>query len=323
MENYNFVFTFKVSGEQKEILSELLAGKGKVVFLKDISPENRSSVLSNANILIAWNPLRELKNIDKENLKGIRFVQLLSAGFDHIDINQFSPDCIIASNNGAYSEPMAEHIVGMILSLYKNFLTKHNMMAGGEFDQLSENRMLKNAVCGIIGFGGIGKAAAKLLRPFGVKIYAVNTSGKTEEETDFTGTLNELDYVLSNSDIIVLSIPLKERTKNLIGKRELELMKPDGIIINVARGSIINERDLYFHLKNNGSFKAGIDAWWSEPFAKGSFELNYPFFGLPNLLGSPHNSAVVPGALFYGAERAVSNVLNFIDRKKVFGIIEK
>jgi glycerate dehydrogenase len=313
MKSHHFVVSFRASDEQKDCISRLLNNKGLVTFLKEIQEGDRSSVLMSADILIAWNPSKELKNINKEKLRGIQFVQLLSAGDDHIDPELFSRNCLIASNKGAYAQPMAEHILGMILALYKHLLVQHQKMAKGEFNQLSENRSLKNEICGIIGFGGIGKAAAKLLKPFGTEIFALNTSGKTDEEVSFIGTLNDLDYVLSKSDIIVISLPLNNLTNGLIGKRELELIKPNGTIINVARGAIIKEKDLFNHLKNNKDFFAGIDAWWSEPFSQGSFKLNYPFFKLPNFLGSPHNSAVVPGSLLSGTELAIKNVLRFIN----------
>ncbi len=323
MSDYRFVITFKVSNDQRDSILKLLGNKGEVIFLKEIAEPNRDLIIASADILLAWNPVKELRNFSKEKLNGIKFVQLLSAGYDHIDAEQFSKQCLIACNKGAYAEPMAEHILGMILALYKNMLVRHKEIAEGKFDQLTENRTLKNKTCGIIGFGGIGKAVTNLLKPFGNEIYAINTSGKTDRDVFFIGTMNDLDYVLKKSDIVVISIPLNQRTKNLISKRELELMRPDGIIINVARGAIINEEDLFNHLKNNKDFLAGIDAWWSEPFGKGSFELNYPFFELPNFLGSPHNSAVVPGSLLLGAVLAAKNVLNFINEEKIFGLIKK
>ncbi len=323
MNNINSVISFRVTDVQKNLFVNSLGSFGKVTFLKNIPEEKKAHVLSSADVLLAWYPPDELKNIDRKNLQGIKLVQLLSAGYDQLDFEQFSSDCQIACNRGAYAEPMAEYILAMILALSKNLLLKHKRMVNGEFDQLSENRILKNKVCGIIGFGSIGKTSAKLLKDFGTKIYAINSSGKTGDEIDFIGTLNELDFVLKNSDIVVISIPLKKETKNLIGKRELELMKPDGMIINVARGSIINEKDLYYHLKNNQEFLAGIDAWWNEPFISGKFKLRYPFFDLPNLLGSPHNSAIAPGSLLKGAELAIKNVLRFVNGKEVRGIVIK
>ena len=310
------VITFKANEEQKKLINSIFKDTAQIEFLRDHDGEEFDSVLKNSDILFAWNPPRELRNIKKDSLKNIEFVQLLSAGFDHIDFNQFTDNCKIASNKGAYAEPMAEHIIAMILFVYKNLLENHKKLAAGEFNQNGVNRFLKKSTCGILGYGGIGKETAKLLKAFGTKILAVNTSGTTNDEVDFVGTLKELKYVLSNSDIIVISLPLNKATYGLINKSKLEIMKSDAFLINVARGEIIVEKDLYQHLKFNPDFYAGIDAWWVEPFTAGEFRINYPFFDLPNFLGSPHNSAIVPGILLSGIKKASANIFNFLNGKK-------
>ncbi len=116
------------------------------------------------------------------------------------------------------------------------------------------HRTLRGKICGIIGFGSIGKATADLLKGFGVKIYGINSSGKTEEKIDFIGTLTDLNYVLKESDILIISIPLNEITRGLIGKKEFDLMKDDAVFINVARGAIVQEEALYEHLKTPSGF---------------------------------------------------------------------
>lgn len=318
------VITYRAEDEEKELYKNSLSPKADVIFLKDIIKENRKEILKDAEIMISWNPSRELAIPGQDtapNLENLKFVQLLSAGYDHLDFNLFPQNCIIANNSGAYAEPMAEHTLAMILALSKNLLPKHQKMTDGFFDQLTLNKRLKSAKCSIIGFGGIGKAVANLLKAFNVEIYAINTSGKTEENVKYIGTLKDIDYVLSVSDIVVLSIPLNDTTKELIGKRELELMKKDAMIINVARGAIINQEDLFNHLKTHPEFQAGIDAWWSEPFRDGKFKLDLPFLELPNVIGSPHNSALVPGGLFEGAKRVTENTLRYINREKITGVI--
>ena len=229
------VITFKVDEEQKNLINSIFQDIAKTEFLRDSGKEESDRVLKDADILLAWNPHRELKHIKKDSLHNIEFVQLLSAGFDHIDFNRFPADCKIASNKGAYAEPMAEHILAMILAIYKNLFENHKKLSSGEFNQRGVNRSLKDQTCGILGYGGIGKAAADLLKTFGTKIYAINTSGKTDDEVDFIGTLNDLKYVFTNSDIVVISLPLTKETDGLIDKTKLELMKPNAVLINVAR----------------------------------------------------------------------------------------
>ncbi len=317
----NIIVTFRVEAEQKKLINSLINNKAKVFYLKDYDETKYQEVLKDADLMLAWNPIRELKSHKIDSLANLKFVQLLSAGYDHVDLNMFPSGCKLASNKGAYAEPMAEHILAMVLSLAKKLYLNHKKLENGEFNQRGINISIKNSTFAILGYGGIGKASARLIKPFGSKIFAINSSGRTDDKVDFIGTLKDLDYVLRNSDIIIISLPLIKETKNLISKKELEIMKPDAIIINVARGDIINEKALYEHLKNNHDFYAGIDAWWTEPFTEGEFKLNYPFFELPNILGSPHNSALVPNSLLEGLKRAVENILLYLNEEKAKHIV--
>jgi phosphoglycerate dehydrogenase-like enzyme len=105
---------------------------------------------------------------------------------------------------------------------------------------------LDGAVCAILGFGGIGSATARLMRPFGARIHALNTSGRTTEDVEFTGTLADLDQVLTAADVLVVSLPLTKDTRGIV--RAHLLRKPAAIIVNVARGAVIDEQPLYEHL---------------------------------------------------------------------------
>jgi phosphoglycerate dehydrogenase-like enzyme len=122
---------------------------------------------------------------------------------------------------------------------------------------------------------------------------------------------------------VVISLPLTKATRGLIGSRELDRMKPDAILINAARGDIIDEHALYVHLSSHPGFSAGIDAWWIEPFTAGEFRTNYPFLALPNVLGSPHNSTMVPGMNKEGLRRAVENVNRFLTGGPVRGVVRR
>jgi glycerate dehydrogenase len=100
-------------------------------------------------------------------------------------------------------------------------------------------------------------------------------------------------------------------------------MKSTAILVNVARGAIIDEGALYDHLRTNPQFCAGIDAWWQEPFGDGSFATNHPFFELPNVIGSPHNSALVPGTLYRAARQAAANARRFLLGEPVAGVARR
>jgi glycerate dehydrogenase len=248
---------------------------------------------------------------------------LLTAGVDQLPFRDLPPGLMIASNAGAYAEPMAEHVVAMILAVGKNLFDRQVKLRNGTFDQTNVNRMLRGSTCAILGFGGIGKAVARLLRCFDVKIYALNTTGRTDEPVDFIGTLQDLEHVLRLADIVIVTIPLTKSTRKLIGKEQLGWMKNDAVLVNVARADIIDEAALYQKLKENRHFTAAIDAWWIEPLHYGKFSTNYPFLELPNVLGSPHNSGLVSYSFEKGTMHAVENVKRFLNHEPVLGVVRR
>ena len=296
----------------------------ELTFLSDVPDAKRAQVLAEADVMLTWNIVKELKPEEFPLLATLRLLQLVTAGADHLPFRLLPAGPVIASNVGAYAPPMAEHVAAMTLSLAKRLVVNHlKMKEKGEFDQSTKNRMVRGLVCGIVGFGGIGKAVAQIMRALGLKIWALNTSGKTDEPVDFIGPTADLDHLLANADVVVLSLPLTTATRELIGKRELSLMKPEAILVNVARGAVIDPQALYEHLKNNPGFSAAIDTWWVDPATHGKFLYDYPFFDLPNFLGSPHNSPVVPGVMKAATRQAAENVLRFLAGEGARGMLRR
>jgi glycerate dehydrogenase len=304
----------------KDRMVELFGDAASVTMVGDLADQNRAEVIRSADVLFVWNWAREVRRGEGSQSKA-RLVQLISAGADRLPFDQLPAGAVMASNVGAYAEPMAEHVVAMTLALLKRLPQNHAKLAAGEWDQFAFSRALRGAVCGILGFGGIGKATGRLMRALGARIHAINTSGRTDEPVEFIGTLDDLDAVLSASDVVVVTLPLTRRTHGLIGGRELGLMKPNAILINVARGDIVDEEALFEHLRTHPDFSAGVDAWWVEPFGSGEFRVDHPFFDLPNVLGSPHNSALVPGILEEAAGRAAENILRFLRGEPITGVV--
>ncbi|MEN6511108.1 MAG: 2-hydroxyacid dehydrogenase [Chloroherpetonaceae bacterium] len=316
--------TYKATAEEKEFLTKFFAGKANIDYLQEYPDKERGILFQSADILLSWNPKSEGLNSPNISYKNVKFIQLLSAGYDHIDLSLLPANIKVAANQGAYSEPMAEHILAMLLSCAKRLNKYQNLMSQGIFKQLESFTLpIKGSTIGILGFGGIGKATARLLKPFNAKIIAINSTGKTDEDIEAIYTLDYLDEFLEQVDFLIITIPLNEQTNGLIGKRELELMKPNAVLVNVARGAIIKEKDLYEHLKANPEFYAAIDAWWIEPFGQGEFRLNYPFLDLPNVVGSPHNSSMVPNALIDGLQHACENIMRYIENEEPIGLINK
>jgi phosphoglycerate dehydrogenase-like enzyme len=213
----------------------------------------------------------------------------------------------VATNGGGYAESMAEHALAMALAAAKRLVLEHENLKRGQFNQFARNRMLAGRVCGIFGFGGIGAATARLMHGIGMKVHAINRHGRTDQRVDWIGTPERLNELLDAADVLLISAPLTRATNGLIGVAELRRMKGDAILVNLARGEIVQERPLYDHLVTHPNFTACIDAWWVEPVRHGEFRIDQPFLDLPNVIASPHNSAQGDGAHDISLRRAVEN----------------
>jgi phosphoglycerate dehydrogenase-like enzyme len=315
--------SYPADEEFARINSEVLAGDAKVVRTYELDDAQRTRTLRSAEALLAWELPKEIPAGALREAGRLRFVQLLSAGVDKVDFSALPDRLTVASNAGAYAGAMSEHVLAMTLSLAKRLPQRHAALAAGRFDKWAPSLVLDGAICAILGFGGIGAATARLMRAFGARIYAVNRSGRTSEPAEFAGTLADLDRVLAAADVLVVSLPLTLATRGLLGGRELALMKPAAILVNVARGAIISQSALYEHLRTHPQFSAGIDTWWDEPAAGAPFRTDYPFLELPNVLGSPHNSSIVPCTMQSAARVAAENVRRYLRGEAVTGVVRR
>ena len=320
--------SYPVDDEFTRINMGVLGGSARVVFLHGRPEDEVRETMRQADVLIGWHLSEELPAGTWQDVPRLRFVQLLSAGADAVNFAAIPERLTLASNVGAYAKPMAEYVMAVTLALARRLPQRHADLARGEFKMWERVLTLDGAVCGILGFGGIGQATAGLMRAFGARIHAVNTSGRTSEPVEFIGTLADLDQVLAAAVALVMALPLTNVTRGLIGARELGLMKPTAILVNEGRAAIVDERALYEHLRDQPEFCAGIDTWWHEPGAGGpgsgsGFSPGYPFFDLPNVIGSPHNSGVTDGALQFGAGQAAENVLRFLRGEAVIGVTHR
>lgn len=315
--------SYPVDEEFRAINAGILGGLARLAFVHGSPEAELRAVIAEADVLLGWHLAEELPPGVLLDSPRLRFIQLLSAGADGVDYTSVPERLVLAGNVGAYAAPMAEHVMAMALAFAKRLPQRHAALARGEFRMWDPLLTLDGAVCGILGFGGIGKATARLMRAFGARIHAVNTSGHASEPAEFLGTLADTGRVLSAADVLVLSLPLTKATRGLIGARELALMKPAAILVNVSRAAIVDERALYEHVRDNPEFCAGIDTWWQEPGPGSGFTTRYPFFELPNVIGSPHNSGVVAGALQAGAGHAARNVQRFLTGGPVAGVVRR
>ena len=316
------VVTFDPDPEMRDVIGARLDGVAKVTYLSE-TEGRRGEALASADALLAWVLGAELGPDELAQLGSGSLIQLMSAGVDRVPFEQIPDGVAVASNAGAYAEPMAEHVLALALALAKRLPQEHAALARGVFDQETPTRSIRGSLVGILGFGGIGQASARLFQALGARVHAIARSGRTDAAVERIGTMEDLDALLGEADIVVVSLPLTRATDGLIARRELSLMKPDAILVNVARAAIIDEDALYEHLESNPSFSAGIDAWWQEPRGQGAFATRRPFLELPNVIGSPHNSAMVAGSLTESAARASDNVARHLRGEPVRNLVDR
>jgi phosphoglycerate dehydrogenase-like enzyme len=322
MNNITILATTPLSENYRSRLCSL---SSSIQIIESVREEDHLSeeIASHVNILL----LSKGKWLDKSRVKSmpnLRLVQTMSAGVDSIDFNGIPEQVIVCGNVGAYSEQIAEHAFGMIICLARNLVVRNEQLRKGIFDHSVDGIFLSGKTIGIIGTGGIGQSVAKLAKAFGMKTMGINSSGKSAAFFDHVSSMDGLNQLLSHSDVVVIAIPLTIKTINLINESNLALTKPRCILINVARGPIINEKALYDHLRANPGFKAGLDVWWRYPSSsKEPFSQHFPFFDLPNFLGSPHNSGDIPESEELALNNAIKNIERFIRREPLKGIAKR
>ena len=307
----------KVPDDMKEVARKMAESIGmQAIFEED------GNDWSDVEALLSFIPKLRTMNSYISKLPKLKLIQTLSAGVDLLDFNQIPDNITVCSNAGAFALPVAEHAVSMAMALSKNLLSNHMKMKNGVFDQRSPSIKLEGKMAGVLGYGGIGREIGRLCRGIGMELQVISRK-PVSENVSFSGNLDSLDRVLQSSDFVFISLPLNRYTKNLITSDKLKKMKKDAILVNVARAAIINEQDLYNHLRENPEFKAGIDVWWQEPITTGEYEMKYPFLDLPNVIGSPHNSGIVPDIDISAFMSALKNVELWMKTGKPHNVVRR
>lgn len=200
----------------------------------------------------------------------LKLVQLLSAGYDRVDIEAArSAGRPVCNNGGANAISVAEHAMMLMLTVARRVIWQHDNVSGGRWRGNGPSpRMyeLAGKTLGIIGLGNIGKKVAKRAQAFGMNVHYFDIVRLSEDREDQLNVrFRLLREILAECDVISLNLPLNESSQHMIGKAELELMKPTAILVNTARGPIIDEKALYDHLVAGRIFGAGLDVFDQEP----------------------------------------------------------
>ena len=221
---------------------------------------------------------------DIEKFTNLKYIQLTSAGTDRVPTDYVREHGIVLKNAaGVYAPPMAEWTLMRLLELYKN---ADKLFANKGWNKDRAWRELGGKTACIVGFGAYGREVAKRLKAFDVKVCVVNRSVKESPFADEFFTMDKLDGALAKADIVILAIALTDATKQFMNAERFAAMKDGAVLINAARGALVEENALIEALENKLA-GAALDVFETEPLPDDS-----KLWKMENLLISPHNSFV-------------------------------
>ncbi|HAN78388.1 MAG TPA: hydroxyacid dehydrogenase [Bacteroidales bacterium] len=235
----------------------------------------------------------------------LKYIAVAFSGFNHIDLVQCKKQGIAVSNAPGYStHAVAELVFGLVFNLYRNLSENEAKLRTGTDRKGDLGFTLAGKTFGILGAGQIGTQAAKIALAFGCNVLAFSRTPK-----DIPGvTWTDKNTVLRKSDIVSLHLPLNNETANLIGFDEVRMMKESAILINTARGGLVNSEALAFALNNYLITGAGIDVYETEP----PLNLNHPLLSAKNCLLLPHIGYATREAMEKRWQISMGNVFSFL-----------
>lgn len=223
-----------------------------------------------------------------EDFKRLRFVQVISAGLDRLPLEELEKRDVRIYNAGdTYAVPMAEWVVWQLLDFMKHGAAFREKQANRHWEKERRLRELTGKTVALLGLGHVGEAIATRLRAFDMTIIGVGHREKQVPFVDRYVLMDELHDVLAESDVIVIALPLTDDTYHLIDAEAIASMKEDAVLLNVARGSIIDETALIAALEEGKFFGVALDVFETEPLPSDHALYNFEWVTL-----TPHNSYV-------------------------------
>lgn len=288
-----------------------LAGVARVAPLPEAG-EARDALLHEAQVVLAFTwPLSPEASAQLTNL---RFVQGVFAGADHLPLKGLAaqhPNLQAASGPGMNAVQVAEFALGLYLDCAKRITWRDRELRAANFAQHVPGQQIAGARIAVLGHGRIGTRVADLLDAMGAKVDVVTRrGGPTGARTSIT--MEACRNQLGRMDGMVVALPLTATTTGLIDATWLSAMKSDAVLVNVARGKIIDQAALFAHLQANPEFQAGLDVWWRYPGPDRGPEQEYPFGRLDNVVMTPHAAFNVPGQDEEMIDAAGRNIKRFL-----------
>ena len=276
---------------------------------RKLTEDESVAVLRGAHGVIAGTSPLNQKVLDEA--PDLAVISRVGVGLDSVDleaVHQRGIDLFVTAD--AVRAPVAELTVGLMLAVLRAIPETDRRMRAGEWRQHT-GRLLGERTVGIVGFGGIGRTVAQLLRGFGCRILAHDAAGIPDAEAAELGVeVGSLAEVLSESDVVTVHVPLVPGTRNLIGGNELSAMPTDSILVNTARGGIVDEDALLEALQDGHLAGAALDVFGQEPY-------DGPLLGLDQVVVTAHIGSAAREARDRMELEAVERLLSALRRRGV------
>ena len=289
--------------EQKEKLEKL--GHGFTYYKESAKDEEEKIArLKDADIAIITNKPVSRKVIENTNLD---LIDVAFTGVDHVDLEACKEKGIKVLNASGYSDDsVAELVIGLTIGVLRKFDKNNENIFEGKSNPLLGS-LIKGKTFGVIGTGHIGKKLIGLLQVFGCKIIAFSRTEKDDIKALGVEYV-DLKTLLKEADIVSLHIPNNKETKHFLGKEELDLMKEGAVLINCARGAVV-DNDYLAKLLNEDKLRAGIDVFDMEP----PIDKNYPLRNAKNAVFTNHIGFFTQEAMNIRCEIVFDNLYKFLD----------
>lgn len=304
--------TATMDEDRRAVLREHARSGLVFVVSEDLPPEARPAAWTDADVVLCMGFPSEFPADGRSRARRLRLVQTLAAGVDHVPFDRIPEGAVVCSNAGAYSVSVAEHAFALLLAAAKDVVRDTEAIRRGTWDQEGIHASLRGSTLLVAGLGGIGREVARMGRGFGMRVLGLRQTPGPSSDADEVGTLEDLGSFASRADAVVLALPLTRGTEGLVDAGLLRRMKEDAILVNVGRGRLVVEDDLFEHLRVRPRFRAALDVWWTYPDGPTGRPFHRPFHELPNVVMTPHVAPFVPGQRREATEAALANVERFL-----------
>lgn len=254
--------------------------------------------LKQAEIILHWSQKIEPPVLEEN--KNLKWLQTWTAGIDSLPLPELQQKGVyVTSANGVHAYPISETIFALILGLTRKIHTYVRQQLDKKWYHARLNQEIHHKTMGIIGVGAIGLETAKIAKAFGMQVLGVRHSGKATDYVDKMYKPDQLDVVLPQCDVVVITLPLTKETTYMFAKDQFKQMKDTAILINIGRGLIVKEDDLIQALQQHEIAGAGLDVFTMEPLPEDS-----PFWDMEQVIITPHTA----GSTKHYDERVIKDI---------------